>query len=67
MTAPSSTARRAAALPAYSSMRMVADWASAVRGEELNFGFDGTHATSAPTPGPARSRFTRAPSRRGRG
>jgi hypothetical protein len=31
--------------PGYSAMRMVAEWASGVRGEQLYFGFDGTHAT----------------------
>lgn len=39
------------AIPGYSSMRLVADWASAVRGEPLYFGFDGAHATLGPESG----------------
>jgi hypothetical protein len=36
--------------PGYSAMRMVAEWASGVRGENLYFGFDGTHATLTDVP-----------------
>lgn len=56
MTAPSRTVLRPASrkpsLPGYAALRMVAEWASAVRGEQLYFGFDGEHATLAPEPGP---------------
>lgn len=36
--------------PGYSAMRMVAEWASGVRGEQLYFGFDGSHATLTDVP-----------------
>lgn len=42
-TVPAPTARRARA--GYSAMRMVAEWASEIRGETLHFGFERRHAT----------------------
>ncbi|HEX8451409.1 MAG TPA: hypothetical protein VF647_04875 [Longimicrobium sp.] len=36
--------------PGYPAMRMVAEWASGVRGENLYFGFDGTDATLTDAP-----------------
>lgn len=56
MSAPASTvlprAKAHAAAPGYAPMRMVADWASAVRGEPLYFGFDGAYATLSAEPVP---------------